>query len=91
VDIVDIFYRIWVNAANVPKLGVLLPTDPWQIHLIGFPVVLPMGWKDSPLVFTLATGTVDDLVNDQIHQGTKQPSHRLELQAESCSNSTTSQ
>jgi hypothetical protein len=33
----------------------------------------------------------DQLVNNQIHRGTKQLPHRLELQAESCSNATTSQ
>jgi hypothetical protein len=47
VDIVDGFYRIWVKAANVPKLGVLLPNAPGQERLIGFPVLLPMVWKES--------------------------------------------
>jgi hypothetical protein len=45
VDIADGFYQIWVKAADIPKLDVLLPAEPGQERLIGFPVVLPMGWK----------------------------------------------
>jgi hypothetical protein len=45
VDIADEFYRIWVKPADVPKLGVLLPAEPGQECLVGFPAVLPMGWK----------------------------------------------
>jgi hypothetical protein len=75
----------------VPKLGVLLPNAPGQERLIGFAVVLPMGWKESPPVFTSTTETVADLANNQIQQGTKQQPHFLELQAESCSNATASQ
>jgi hypothetical protein len=49
VDISDGFYRTWVRAADVPKLGVLLPAEPaGQERLIGFPVVLPMGCSPRP-------------------------------------------
>jgi hypothetical protein len=89
VDIADGFYRIWVKAADIPKLGVLLPTEQGQERLIGFPVVLPMGWKEPPPVFTSATETVTDLANDQIQQGIKQPPHRLDHNSESCSISAT--
>jgi hypothetical protein len=65
-----------VKAADVPKLGVLLPAEPGQERLIGFPVVLQIGWKEPPPVFTLATETVTNLANDQIQQGIKQPPHR---------------
>jgi hypothetical protein len=91
VDIADGLYRIWVKAADVPKLGVLLPAGPGQERLTGFPVVLSMGWKESSTVFTSATETVADLANDQITQGNKQPPHHLDIQAESCSNKKTSQ
>jgi hypothetical protein len=90
VGIADVFYRIWVKAADIPKLGVLIPAEPGQERLIGFPVVLPIGWKESSQVFTSATETVTDLVNDQIQQGIKQPPHRLDQQSESCSMATTS-
>jgi hypothetical protein len=89
VDIADVFYRIWVKAADIPKLGVLLPEEPAQEQLIGFLVVLPMGWKESPPVFTSATDTVTDLANDQIQQGIKQPPHRLDQKSKSCSIVTT--
>jgi hypothetical protein len=85
VDITDGFYCIWVKAEGIPKLGVLLPVEEGQDRLIGFPVVLLMGWKESPPVFTLATETVTDLANGQIQQGTKQPPHRLDHNSESCS------
>jgi hypothetical protein len=85
VDIADGFYRIWVKAADIPKIGVLLPAEQGQERLIGFPVVLPMGWKESPPVFTSATERVTDLANDQIQQGNKQPPHRLDRNSESCS------
>jgi hypothetical protein len=85
VDIADGFYRIWLRAADIPKLGVLLSAEHRQAKLIGFPVVLPMGWKESPPVLTSATETVTDLANDHIQLGTKQPPHRLELKSESCS------
>jgi hypothetical protein len=85
VDIADGFYRIWVKTADIPNMGVLLPAEQWQVRLIGFPVVLTMGWKESPPVFTSATETVTDLANDQIQRGTKQPPHRLDQKSESCS------
>jgi hypothetical protein len=36
------FYRIWVQDADVPKLGVLLPAAEGQEKCIGFPLVFPM-------------------------------------------------
>jgi hypothetical protein len=37
VDIADGFYRIWVQAADVPKLGVLLPAVEGKERLIDPP------------------------------------------------------
>jgi hypothetical protein len=37
VDIAEGFYRIQVNANDVPKLGVVVPTEPGQPQLIGSP------------------------------------------------------
>jgi hypothetical protein len=48
IDIVDGFYRIWINPNDVPKLGVVFPGAPGDEPLIGFPLVLPMGWMQSP-------------------------------------------
>jgi hypothetical protein len=86
VDIADGFYRIWVQAANVPKLGVLLLIIEGQERLIGFPLVLTVGWKESPPIFTAATKTITDLANVAIKEGVLQKPHRLELVAETDSN-----
>jgi hypothetical protein len=82
VDITHGFYRIWVRAADVPNLGVRLPTVAGQDRLIGFPLVLPMGWKESPPIFTSVTETITNLANVAITEGVPQKSHRLELVAE---------
>jgi hypothetical protein len=82
VDIADGFYRIWVQAADVPKLGVLLPTIEGQESFIGLPLVLTMGWTESPPILTSATKTITDLANVAIKEGVLQKSHRLELVAE---------
>jgi hypothetical protein len=62
INIADGFYCIWMKAEDVPKHGIMFPTEGEQ--LVGFPLVLPMGWMQSPPLFTAATETVADLVND---------------------------
>jgi hypothetical protein len=86
VDIADSFYRIWVQAVDVPKLGVLLPTIEGQERLIGFPLVLPMGWKESPPIVSVATETITNLTNVEIKEGVIQQPHRPKLVAETNSN-----
>ncbi len=44
-DISDGFYQIGLNIDDIPKLGVVFPMLPGDKPLIGFPLVLPMGWK----------------------------------------------
>ena len=64
IDLSDGFYRVNVKAEDIPRLGVALPKlhhqDP---SLIAFPLVLPMGWTESPPHFTSATETIVDLAN----------------------------
>jgi hypothetical protein len=48
VDLADGFYRVWVNAPDVIKLGVAFPNLAGEEHLIAFPIALPMGWTNSP-------------------------------------------
>jgi hypothetical protein len=64
VDLSDGFYRVNVDANDIPRLGVALPKlhhhDPF---LVAFPLVLPMGWTESPPHFTSATETIVDLAN----------------------------
>ena len=77
VDIGDGFYRIALNINDIPKLGVVFPTLPGQERLVALPLVLPMGWKNSPATFSTATETVADLANQQLqnpsHQTTQHP------------------
>ena len=57
VDISDGFYHINLRPANVPKLGEVFPTKPGAELLVAFPLVLPMGWTNSPPFFSAATKT----------------------------------
>ncbi len=66
------FYHIALNVNNVPKLGVAFPTPPRHEPLIAFPLVLPMGWKKNPPIFSTATKTIADLTNIRI-QNNVQP------------------
>jgi hypothetical protein len=43
VDIVDGFCRILVNTNDVPKLGVVVPTEAGEPQIVAFPLVLSMG------------------------------------------------
>jgi hypothetical protein len=62
-DISDGFYRIALNVDDIPKLGVAFPSPPGHKPLVPFPLVLPMGWKNSPPIFSAATETIADLTN----------------------------
>ena len=46
--LVDGFYRMWLQYADILKLGVFLPTLPAAFLLLE----LPMGWVESPPYFT---------------------------------------
>jgi hypothetical protein len=50
--------------------------------LIGFPLVLPTGWKEFPSIFTFATEDITNLANVAIKEGVLQQPHRLELVVE---------
>ena len=84
-DISDGFYRIALNVDDIPKLGVAFPTAPGDDPLIAFPLVLPMGWKNSPPVFSTATETIADLTNARIRRFAAALPHHLDDLAESIS------
>lgn len=64
VDLADGFYRVGLNPSAIPKLAVALPQFPGEDQLIALPLVLPMGWIESPPYFCAATETVADLANN---------------------------
>jgi Reverse transcriptase (RNA-dependent DNA polymerase). len=65
-DIADGFYRIDLCPEDIPRLGVVFPGPPGTEPLVALPLVLPMGWKNSPPAFCTATETVADLANNAI-------------------------
>ncbi|KAI2491522.1 hypothetical protein MHU86_23050 [Fragilaria crotonensis] len=75
IDIADGFYRVWLQIADIPKLGVALPIAPGAVPLVAFPLALPMGWVLSPPYFTALTETACDLANAAIRS--RPPSARL--------------
>lgn len=78
VDISDGFYRIDLNVDDIPKLGVVFPTLNGEEPLIAFPLVLPMGWKNSPPIFCTATETIADLANARLQAHLNYPEHPLD-------------
>jgi hypothetical protein len=66
IDITDRFYRVWLLPADIPKLGVVLPTVEGEELLIGYPLALSMGWVNSPRYFCAATEIICDLANTSI-------------------------
>ena len=71
VDIADAFYQMNLNPADSIRLGVLFPTRKGEMQLIAIPLVLPMGWSESPPAFCAATETVANLANATL--GTDMP------------------
>jgi hypothetical protein len=84
-DISDGFYQIGLNIDDIPKLGVVFPMLLGVEPLIAFPLVLPMGWTNSPPNFSTATETIADIANVQLSLGWLLPSHPLDDLAASVS------
>jgi hypothetical protein len=82
-DINNGFYHIALNVDDIPNLGVAFPTAPGKEPLVAFPLVLPMGWKNSPPVFSTATETIADLVNMRLQHLAVPIPHHLDNLAES--------
>jgi hypothetical protein len=75
---------MWISVCGTMKLGVDLPKINGEDQLIAFPLVLPMGWVESPPHFCAVTETVSDLANEALATGADIPDHhRLEAAAES--------
>jgi hypothetical protein len=78
VDIADGFYRVDVRINDIPKLGVVLLSLPSEPELIAFPLVLPMGWKNSPPYFCAVTETIADVTNARNMRNYQPARHPLE-------------
>ena len=67
VDLSDGFYRIALNDSAIAQLAVALPKYEDEDQLLALPLVLPMGWVESPPWFCVATETVADIANHWPH------------------------
>jgi hypothetical protein len=75
VDLADGYYRIPLAPEAALELAVVLPPDNTSTNLIGIPLSLPMGWKNSPPFFYF-TETVADIANANLN--VPMPPHALE-------------
>ena len=66
IDLSDRFSREDLNPLDTPKIGVIFPTKPGNQNLVAIPLILLMGWKNSPQAFSTGTKTVADLVNTRL-------------------------
>ena len=78
-DLSDCFYRVPLRDSDIPMLGVAFPVAPGEPSLVALPLVLPMGWPESPPYFCSATETIVDLANDLAHSTWSPPPHPLEV------------
>ena len=82
VDISDGFYRVHVNPDHAVRLGVTFPPAPDGTRLVAFPMVLPMGWVNSPPLFRAVTETITDISNKaRTDRDYPKAYHRLEKEA----------
>ena len=81
-DLSDGFYRMDLNSGDAPRLGVVFPTKAGTEPMVAVPLVLPMGWKNSPPAFSTATETIADLANQRLRRPDYHPSnHPLDQMA----------
>lgn len=78
IDLSDGFYRIRLASSGIAKLGVVLPPIGKIQRPIAFPLVLPMGWVESPPFFCAFTETAADLANLALRRNLRFPPHPLE-------------
>ena len=81
-DIDNGFYRLFLDADDALKLATLMPKYEGEEQLLAIPLVLTMGWTNSPPTFCAASETVADLANANLFRRTVLP-HRLEHLASS--------
>lgn len=76
-DIKDGFYHLFLSADDAPALAVTLPHYKGEPPLLAIPLVLTMGWTESPPTFCAMSKTIADLANASAYKCTTSP-HWLE-------------
>jgi len=79
IDLSDGYYHVPLSPSAALELAVVLPPLTGTKPIIGIPLVLPMGWKYSPLFFCAYTETIADVSNQVIGSQTPTSPHRLEM------------
>ena len=62
-DVIDGFYRIALQSADGPKIGLVFPFDEQREDKSAILFTFPMGCKHSPPIFCMTTEKVMDLAN----------------------------
>ena len=62
-DFSDGFYRIGLRTTYDTKLGIVFLSEGEDKELVEIMLTLPMGWKNLPPIFYMATETVSDIPN----------------------------
>jgi len=70
-DLADGYYRVRLTPQAALELAVVLPPIPGHRHLVGIPLCLPMGWRNSPPFFCAFTETACDLANHALAERPK--------------------
>ena len=77
-DVSDGFYRIGIHPEDAPKLGLIFLSGADEETVVANPLTLPMDWKDSPPLFSLATEKVSDLANEPFRSHQPSRPHKLD-------------
>jgi hypothetical protein len=84
IDVADAFMRIPLFAPHIAVLGALLPAYVGEEQLVAFPMILPMGWIESPQYLCAVTETITDMANELFAQPVRSTApHRLDNLADS--------
>jgi hypothetical protein len=77
-DLSEGYYRVRLSPQATLELATLLPHPSGGRPLIGIPLSLPMGWRDSPPYFCAFTETAVDLTNTALANCAPSTPHPLE-------------
>ena len=76
VDLAASFCQFGLALSGISKLGIAFPACGDEEQLVAFPLVLSMGWVESPPAFCSGTETIADLANARSDRPL--PKHLLE-------------
>ncbi len=74
-DLSDGFHCLQLTTKSAAALMVMPPQWEGEEQLVAMPLVLPMGWTQSPPLFLAATETIANLVNAKLAENTQLPVH----------------